>query len=162
MSHLVQIHQSNSSPGLEHDSAFPLQHLCVREPRGVVLGGSGYSVERSSVGGLSVCKRVWRHAGPMLLVCVCERAAVRLRAMYRRSPCHKGRIYFDFSEEVVKRLHASAFRSEHVHSHFPPSHSAFHQKSTRHKRAFASGFLFVSVTVGFTCLSPTFTLPLFL
>lgn len=36
--------------------------------------------------------------------------------MYRRSPCHKGRIYFDFSEEVVKRLHASTFRSECVRS----------------------------------------------
>ncbi|XP_058258457.1 cAMP-specific 3',5'-cyclic phosphodiesterase 4B isoform X2 [Hemibagrus wyckioides] len=29
--------------------------------------------------------------------------------MYRRSPCHKGRIYFDFSEEVVKRLHTPTF-----------------------------------------------------
>lgn len=36
--------------------------------------------------------------------------------MYRRSPCHNGRIYFDFSEEVVKRLHASTFRSGYVHS----------------------------------------------
>ncbi|GAA6093690.1 cAMP-specific 3',5'-cyclic phosphodiesterase 4B isoform X3 [Tachysurus ichikawai] len=29
--------------------------------------------------------------------------------MCHRSPCHRGRIYFDFSEEVVKRLHTPAF-----------------------------------------------------
>ncbi|XP_026069448.1 cAMP-specific 3',5'-cyclic phosphodiesterase 4B-like isoform X4 [Carassius auratus] len=27
--------------------------------------------------------------------------------MLRRSPCHRGRVHFDFSEEVVKRLHTS-------------------------------------------------------
>lgn len=64
-----------------------------------------------------VCVYVWRHAGSMLLVCVCKSVAVHLRAMCHRSPCHRGRIYFDFSEEVVKRLHTPAFRSEHIHSH---------------------------------------------
>ncbi|KAG9351040.1 hypothetical protein JZ751_024930, partial [Albula glossodonta] len=27
--------------------------------------------------------------------------------MIRRSPCHRGRVHFDFSEEVIKRIHAS-------------------------------------------------------
>ncbi|KAI2663585.1 cAMP-specific 3',5'-cyclic phosphodiesterase 4B [Labeo rohita] len=27
--------------------------------------------------------------------------------MLRRSPCHRSRVHFDFSEEVVKRLHTS-------------------------------------------------------
>ncbi|KAA0712917.1 cAMP-specific 3',5'-cyclic phosphodiesterase 4B [Triplophysa tibetana] len=27
--------------------------------------------------------------------------------MLRRSPCHRGRVHFDFSEEVVRRLHVS-------------------------------------------------------
>lgn len=38
--------------------------------------------------------------------------AVCLRAMLRRSPCHRGRVHFDFSEEVVKRLHTSTLRLE--------------------------------------------------
>ncbi|CDQ60875.1 unnamed protein product [Oncorhynchus mykiss] len=33
-------------------------------------------------------------------------------AMYRRSPCHRSRAHFDFSEDVVKGLHASS----HTHS----------------------------------------------
>jgi len=32
--------------------------------------------------------------------------------MLRRSPCHRGRVHFDFSEEVVKRLHTSTLRLE--------------------------------------------------
>ncbi|KAJ7986312.1 hypothetical protein DPEC_G00338620 [Dallia pectoralis] len=28
--------------------------------------------------------------------------------MHRRSPCHRSRVHFDFSEEVVKKLHASS------------------------------------------------------
>lgn len=122
-SHLVQIHQSDSSPGLEHGFVFLLALLWIWEPHGVALGGSGYSMGLSSVGGLngcayvSVCMCVWSHAGPMLLVCMSERSAVHLRAMYRWSPCHKGRIYFDFSEEVVKRLHTSTRRLEYIHSH---------------------------------------------
>ncbi|MED6283928.1 hypothetical protein CHARACLAT_014069 [Characodon lateralis] len=33
--------------------------------------------------------------------------------MYRRSPCARGRVHFDFSEEVVKKLHAT----NHNHPH---------------------------------------------
>uniref|UniRef100_A0A8C5HRG7 Phosphodiesterase n=1 Tax=Gouania willdenowi TaxID=441366 RepID=A0A8C5HRG7_GOUWI len=33
--------------------------------------------------------------------------------MYRRSPCARGRVHFDFSEEVIRRLHAA----NHVHTH---------------------------------------------
>lgn len=38
--------------------------------------------------------------------------AVCSRAMLRRSPCHRSRVHFDFSEEVVKRLHTSTLRLE--------------------------------------------------
>lgn len=44
--------------------------------------------------------------------------AVCLRAMLRRSPCHRGRVHFDFSEEVVKRLHTSTLRLELTPSFF--------------------------------------------
>lgn len=38
--------------------------------------------------------------------------------MLRRSPCHRGRVHFDFSEEVVKRLHTSTLRLELTPSFF--------------------------------------------
>ncbi|KAG7487631.1 hypothetical protein MATL_G00025570 [Megalops atlanticus] len=28
-------------------------------------------------------------------------------AMFRRSPCHRGRVHFDFSEDVIKRIHSA-------------------------------------------------------
>lgn len=33
--------------------------------------------------------------------------------MYRRSPCARGRVHFDFSEEVIRKLHAT----NHGHTH---------------------------------------------
>lgn len=43
--------------------------------------------------------------------------------MYRRSPCARGRVHFDFSEEVIRKLHATnhshphrlELRSAHIH-----------------------------------------------
>lgn len=37
-------------------------------------------------------------------VSVCVHVCVG--AMYRRSPCARGRVHFDFSEEVIRKLHA--------------------------------------------------------
>ncbi|KAJ8274497.1 hypothetical protein COCON_G00091220 [Conger conger] len=33
----------------------------------------------------------------------------RLREMFRRSPCHRSRVHFDFSEEVTRRVQSSVF-----------------------------------------------------
>lgn len=41
------------------------------------------------------------HEAAFECVCVCS------GAMYRRSPCARGRVHFDFSEEVIRKLHAA-------------------------------------------------------
>ena len=44
---------------------------------------------------------------------VCAWVHVCVGAMYRRSPCARGRVHFDFSEEVIRKLHAT----NHGHAH---------------------------------------------
>lgn len=44
---------------------------------------------------------------------VCAWVHVCVGAMYRRSPCARGRVHFDFSEEVIRKLHAA----NHGHNH---------------------------------------------
>lgn len=57
--------------------------------------------------------RLWLCLWWYALRSVCMSAWVCVEAMYRRSPCARGRVHFDFSEEVIRRLHAA----NHGHTH---------------------------------------------
>lgn len=59
-----------------------------------------------------VCKFFWLCMWWYVVSSVCMKK-VYVGAMYRRSPCARGRVHFDFSEEVIRKLHAA----NHGHAH---------------------------------------------